>query len=85
MEYPSAHDFYCRSNTHDLDQDGFHDLYCWDFVHALSQVAHHKLSCHQLDPYQYVIICRNVGEEEADPILEMVNYHYLSGVWYAAR
>ena len=75
MEYPSAHDFYCCSNTHNPDQDGFHDLYHRDFVHALSQVMRHKLSCHQLDPYQcatfqYGIIRRNVGEEEADPILE---------------
>ena len=36
---------------------------------------HCKLSCHQLDPYQHAafqhgIFCHNVGEEEADPILE---------------
>ena len=76
VEYPSAHDFYHCSNTHDPDQDRFHDLYHQDFIHALSQVARHKLSYHQLDPYQCAtfqcsIICRNVGEEEADPILEM--------------
>ena len=75
MEYPSAHDFYCQSNTHDPDQGGFHDLYCRDFVHALSQVARHKLSCHQLDPYQWAafqhsIVQGNMGEEEADPTLE---------------
>ena len=75
MEYPSTHDFYCRSNTHDLDQDGFHNLYRHDFIHALSRVAQRKLSRHQLDPYQRAtfqrgIIHRNVGEEEADPILE---------------
>ena len=76
MEYPSAHDFYCHSNTHDPNQDGFHDLYWRDFIHALSQVAQHKLSCHQLDPYQYAafqhsIVCRNVGEEEANLTLEI--------------
>ena len=75
VEYPSAHDFYRRSNTHDPDQDGFHDLYHRDFIHALSQVAWHKLSCHQLDPYQQAafqcsIVQRNVDEEEADPVLE---------------
>ena len=75
MEYPSTHDFYWCSNTHDPDQDGFHNLYCWDFVHALSQVACRKLLHHQLDPYQCAafqcgIIHDNVGEEEADPILE---------------
>ena len=76
MEYPSAHDFYCHSNMHNLDQDGFHDLYHWDFIHALSHVACCKLSCHQLNPYQCAafqcgIIHRNIGEEEVDPILEM--------------
>ena len=76
MEYPSAHDFYCQSNTHNLDQDGFHDLCHRDFIHALSQVVCRKLSHHQLDRYQHAtfqcgIVCRNMGEEEADPILEM--------------
>ena len=76
MEYPSAHDFYHQSNMHDLDQDGFHDLYRQDFIYALSQVACCKLSQHQLDPYQCAafqcgIVCRNIGEEEADPSLEM--------------
>ena len=76
MEYPSAHDFYCHSNTHDPNQDGFHDLYQRDFIHALSQVAQHKLSCHQLDPYQcaafqHSIVCHNVGEEEANLTLEI--------------
>ena len=38
-------------------------------------MACHKLSHHQLDPYQCAtfqcsIVHRNVGEEEADPILE---------------
>ena len=75
VEYPSAHDFYYCSNTHDLDQDGFHNLYHWDFIHALSQIARHKLSCHQLDPYQRAtfqcgIIHWNISEEEADPVLE---------------
>ena len=77
MEYPSAHDFFLRSNTHDPDQDRFPDLYCWDFVHTLSRVAHHKLAHHQLDPYQraafqHSIIHHNIGEEEANPSLEMV-------------
>ena len=76
VEYPSAHDFYHCSNTHDPDQDGFHNLYCWDFMHALSHVACCKLSRHQLDPYQHTtfqhsIVCHNIGEEEADPVLEM--------------
>ena len=76
VEYPSAHNFYHWSNTHDPDQDGFHNLYHQDFIYALSQVAHHKLSRHQLDPYQctafqYGIIHCNVGEEEANPVLEM--------------
>ena len=75
MEYPSAHDFYHRSNTHDPDQDGFHDLYHRDFIHALSCVARHKLSCHHLDPYQRAafqcsIVRCNVGEEEADLVLK---------------
>ena len=75
MEYPSAHEFYCCSNTHNPDQDGFHDLYHWDFVHALSQVVQCKLSHHQLDPYQCTafqcgIVHHNISEEEADPILE---------------
>ena len=76
VEYPLAHDFYCRSNTHNLDQDGFEDLYRRDFIHAISQVAHHKLACHHLDPYQRTafrrgIIRHNTGEEEADPTLEL--------------
>ena len=76
MEYPSAHDFFSRSNTHDLDQDGFPDLYRCDFIHALSQVACRKLARHHLDPYQRAtfqrgIVHRNIGEEEADPSLEI--------------
>ena len=75
MEYPSAHNFYCHSNTHNPDQDGFHNLYHWNFIHALSWVVWHKLSCHQLDLYQRAafqcgIVHHNVGEEEADPVLE---------------
>ena len=70
------HDFYHRSNTHDLDQDGFEDLYHCDFIHAISQVARRKLACHCLDLYQHAvfchgIICHNTGEEEADPTLEL--------------
>ena len=45
-------DFYRRSNTHDLDQDGFKDLYRRDFIHAISRVARRKLARHHLDPYQ---------------------------------
>lgn len=76
MEYPSTHDFYCWPNTHDLDQDRFHNLYHQDFIHALSQVAQCKLSHHQLDPYQHTtfqcsIVRCNIGEEEADPVLEV--------------
>lgn len=76
MEYPSTHDFFRRSNTHDLDQDGFQDLYHRDFIHALSHVARRKLACHQLDPYQHAafqcgIMHQNIGEEEADPVLEV--------------
>ena len=75
MEYPSAHEFFLRSNTHDPDQDSFPNLYRWDFIHALSRVARHKLACHCLDPYQRAafqcgIVCCNIGEEEADPLLE---------------
>ena len=75
MEYPSAHEFFSRSNTHDPDQDGFPDLYRQDFIHAMSQVARHKLGRHHLDPYQRTIFQRgivrhNIGEEEADPLLE---------------
>ena len=44
MEYPLAHDFYHRSNTHDPDQDRFEDLYRHDFIHTISWVAHHKLA-----------------------------------------
>ena len=75
MEYPSAHEFFSRSNTHDPDQDGFQDLYRQDFIHALSRVACRKLACHRLDPYQRAtfqcsIVRRNIGEEEADLLLE---------------
>ena len=71
-----AHEFYHHSNTHDPDEDGFYDLYHWDFIHTISRVAHHKLSHHRLDPYQRTafqcgIVCRNIGEEEADPTLEL--------------
>ena len=76
MEYPSVRDFYHHSNTHDPDQDGFHDLYCHDFIHAISRVVRHKLLHHHLDPYQCAafqrsIVCCNVGEEEANPTLEL--------------
>ena len=76
VECPSAHEFFSRSNTHDLDQDGFQDLYRWDFVHALSWVAHRKSGRHRLDPYQHAtfqrgIVRHNIGEEEADPQLEI--------------
>ena len=76
MEYPSAHEFFSRSNTHDPDQDGFPDLYRQDFIHALSHVVWRKLAHHQLDPYQraafqHGIVCRNISEEEADPNLEI--------------
>ena len=69
-------DFYCRSNTHDLDQDGFEDLYRCNFIHAISHVACRKLACHHLDPYQRVafrrgIVHHNTGEEEQDPTLEL--------------
>ena len=76
MEYPSAHEFYRHSNTHDPDEDGFEDLYCRDFIHAISRMAHCKLARYQLDPYQHAtfcrgIVCHNTGEEEADPTLEL--------------
>ena len=69
-------DFYRRSNTHDLDQDGFKDLYCWDFIHAISCVARRKLSRHHLDPYQRAafrcgIVRHNMDEEEQNPTLEL--------------
>ena len=69
-------DFYRRSNTHDLDQDGFEDLYHCDFIHAISRMACRKLARHHLDPYQraafrHSIIRYNTGEEEADPTLEL--------------
>ena len=69
-------DFYRRSNTHDLDQDGFEDLYRWDFIHTISRVARCKLARHQLDPYQHTafcrgIVCHNTGEEETNPTLEL--------------
>ena len=75
MEYPLAHEFFSRSNTHDPDQDGFSDLYRRDFIHALSRVARCKLGRHRLDPYQRAAFQRgivrcNIGEEEADPLLE---------------
>ena len=76
VEYPLAHEFYCRSNTHNPDEDGFHDLYHWDFIHAISRVAQHKLLCHWLNPYQHAafqrsIVCHNIREEKADPTLEL--------------
>ena len=69
-------DFYRRSNTHNLDQDGFEDLYHCDFIHAISRVARRKLARHHLDPYQcaafrHGIVHYNMGEEEADPTLEL--------------
>ena len=69
-------DFYCRSNTHDLDQDGFEDLYHRDFIHAISCVARRKLARHHLNPYQCAafcqgIVCHNTGEEEHDATLEL--------------
>ena len=69
-------DFYCRSNTHDPDRDGFKDLYHRDFIHAISHVAHRKLSRHYLDPYQCAafrcgIVRYNMGEEEANSTLEL--------------
>ena len=69
-------DFYCRSNTHDPDQDGFEDLYCRDFIHAISRVARRKLACYHLDPYQCAtfrrgIVCHNTGEEESDLTLKL--------------
>ena len=76
MAYPLVMDFYCRSNTHDPDQDRFEDLYRCDFIHAISCVARRKLTCHQLNPYQCTAFCRgivrhNTGEEEANPTLEL--------------
>ena len=67
-------DFYRRSNTHDLDQDGFEDLYCRDFIHAISCVARRKLARHHLDLYQraafrHGIVHYNTGKEEANPTL----------------
>ena len=69
-------DFYRHSNTHDPDQDGFEDLYHWDFIHAISRVARRKLARHHLNPYQCAafhrgIVCHNMGEEEADSMLEL--------------
>ena len=69
-------DFYCRSNTHDPDQDGFEDLYCRDFIHAISHMVRCKLARHHLDPYQHAAFCRgivrhNMGEEEVNPMLEL--------------
>ena len=76
MEYPSATDFYRRSNTHNPDQDGFEDLYHRDFIHAISWVARRKLACYHLNPYQCAAFCRgiirhNTGEEEVNPMLEL--------------
>ena len=69
-------DFYRRSNTHDLDQDGFEDLYRCDFIHAISCMACCKLARHHLDPYQRAAFCHgivrhNTGKEERDPLLEL--------------
>ena len=76
MEYPSALNFYCWSNIHDPDQDRFEDLYRRDFIHTISQVARCKLAHHCLNPYQCTafccgIVCYNMGEEEANPTLEL--------------
>ena len=43
---------------------------------SVSHVARHKLACHHLDLYQRTafrrgIICHNMGEEEANPTLEL--------------
>ena len=77
MEYPLAHEFYRHSNMHDPDKDRFKDLYHWDFIHTISWVACCKLVRHCLDPYQCAAFCcgiiqYNMGEEEADPTLELV-------------
>ena len=69
-------DFYCHSNTHNPDQDGFEDLYRHDFIHTISCVARRKLARHHLDPYQRAtfhrgIIRHNTGKEEANPTLEL--------------
>ena len=69
-------DFYCRSNTHDPDQDRFEDLYRHDFIHAISRVARRKLARHHLNPYQHAtfrcgIVHHNTGKEEANPVLEL--------------
>ena len=45
-------------------------------VHAISRVACCKLAHHQLDLYQHAMFChsiiqQNLGEEEADPTLEL--------------
>ena len=69
-------DFYCHSNTHDPDQDGFEDLYRHDFIHVISHVAHRKLAHHHLNPYQCTtfrrgIVRHNTGEEEVNPMLEL--------------
>ena len=76
MEYPSTHEFYHHLNTHDPDEDGFKDLYCHDFIHTISRMACHKLARHCLNPYQHAafhhsIVCHNMGEEEANPTLEL--------------
>ena len=76
VEYLSAHEFYCRLNTHNPDQDGFEDLYQRDFIHAISWVARCKLARHRLDPHQHAtfcrgIVCHNMGKEEADPTPEL--------------
>ena len=51
-------------------------MYWWNFIHTISQVAHRKLAHHCLNPYQHAafrcgIVCHNMGEEEADPTLEL--------------
>ena len=61
---------------HNPDEDRFKDLYRWDFIHAISRVACRKLAHHCLDPYQRAafrcsIIRHNMGEKEADPMLEL--------------
>ena len=76
MEYPSAHEFYRCSNTHNPNKDGFEDLYCHDFIHAISWVVRCKLAHHCLNPYQCATFCHgiiyhNTGKEEADPTLEL--------------
>ena len=74
MGYPSAAEFYERSNMADPDDD-FNDLYRDDFIRAAGRVARRKLERLTLHQYQGALLKRGVYKrrsvvEEPKPLLD---------------